>query len=91
MGETHTFEYHLREADVIKPEFIEKTIQARGIKTENLTIAQKPETVIIEVFDSVLDKEGIPTENRYHEVLLEGGKSSMTSEFSVDLRRYPDM
>nr|MDO8088596.1 hypothetical protein [Candidatus Sigynarchaeum springense] len=85
------FEYHLREADVIKPEFIEKTIQARGIKTENLTIAQKPETVIIEVFDSVLDKEGIPTENRYHEVLLEGGKSSMTSEFSVDLRRYPDM
>jgi hypothetical protein len=41
MGETHTFEYHLRESDKIKTEFLERTIQARGIKTENLAIPQK--------------------------------------------------
>ncbi|NMC07450.1 MAG: SAM-dependent DNA methyltransferase [Candidatus Lokiarchaeota archaeon] len=91
MEETHTFEYHLRESDKIKAEFLERTIQAKAIKTENLNVAQKPEMVIIEIFDAVLDMEGIPTENRYHEVMLGGTRSPMTSEFMIEQRRYPDM
>nr|MDO8111559.1 hypothetical protein [Candidatus Sigynarchaeota archaeon] len=91
MGEEITFEYFLTDSERIKTEFLAWTIKNKHVKTENLAVEQKPENAIMDIFDIVFAKEGIPLENRYHEAVLAGGRSSITSEFSVEQTRYPDM